>query len=111
MATDNQLKVVGVLVDLYHGSIHLVSENTIHPPAFGRDASAFSIEEQERQRFLITKQQIIPMFSLMDGDSLISQETPIMKVNFGQTPFFYSLNAMPLTQIHQHFPTKGIFEK
>lgn len=105
-ATENHLKVIGIITDLYQGSIQLVVDGVTYPPAFGR-GSSFPIEEQERQRSLITKQQILPIFSLLDGDSSIPQETPIMKINFGQSAFTFTVNATPLLLIHQHQSTKG----
>ncbi|KAJ3345005.1 hypothetical protein HDU91_007491, partial [Kappamyces sp. JEL0680] len=107
-ATENQLKVVGVLVDLYHGTIHLVVDGITHPPAFGKGASSFPPEEQERQRILITKQQIIPMFSLQECESDNPQDAAIMRVNFGSAPFYYSISCTPLQTIHQQLSTKGI---
>jgi hypothetical protein len=105
--TDDYLKVIGFLIDLCQGSIQLVSDDVIHPIAFGMGASAFTAEEQERQRYLITKQQMMPLFSLMNSGTGILEETAIMKVNFGQSPFHFQMNATPLQQINQHVSTKG----
>lgn len=105
--TDDYLKVIGFLIDLCQGSIQLVSDDVIHPIAFGMGASAFTAEAQERQRYLITKQQMMPLFSLMNSGTGILEETAIMKVNFGQSPFHFQMNATPLQQINQHVSTKG----
>ena len=85
----------------------MVADGVIHPIAFGSGASIFNPEEQERQKFLITKQQIIPILSLLDTGSGAVDETPIMRVNFGQSPFHFQINATALCQIHQHISTKG----
>ena len=104
---DSHLKAIGFLIDLCEGSIQLVSDDKIHPIAFGKGASTFTAEEQERQRYLVIKQQMIPLFSLMNSGASTMENTAMMKVNFGQTPFYNQVNATPLQQINQHVPTKG----
>ena len=107
MPTTSMSKVLGILVDMHEGSIHLVHDSTILPPAFGKGAQAFSDEEQDRQRRLILKNQLIPMFG-MKQFSPRPEEQAIMKINFGDRPFHHTVNAIPLNQFIQHMPTKGI---
>ena len=103
----NHTRCIGVLVDLYHGSLHLVTDSIVHPPGFGKGATMWSSAEQERQKILITKQHIIPTFSLKSGTS----ETPLSKariqVNFGSRNFHFFVNASPLGSIHVFATTKG----
>ncbi|KAI8899147.1 hypothetical protein BC833DRAFT_587015 [Globomyces pollinis-pini] len=107
-ATDNIIKTIGILIDLYAGCAHLVVEGVISPVAFGRGAMLFNKEEQNRQCYLITKHHIIPAFALMcSPNMLLAQERAILTVNFGSKPFTFSVNATPLCQIHQHILTKG----
>jgi hypothetical protein len=49
--TFSNVKVIGIMIDIFAGRMHLVSEGKIGPPAFGKDAISFSAQEQERQRF------------------------------------------------------------
>jgi hypothetical protein len=44
-------KILGVIVDLYKGNIHLVVDGKIQPAAFGGNALAFSPEEREFQKY------------------------------------------------------------
>jgi hypothetical protein len=100
---------IGMLVDLYLGTIQLVIDETIYPPAFGKGANLFSNLEQQRQKSLITKQQIIPMFSIKNNGNETPYGKARMSVNFGTKPFQFQINATPLNQIHIQFPTKSNF--
>ncbi|KAJ3272756.1 hypothetical protein HDV01_005284 [Terramyces sp. JEL0728] len=106
--TLNHTKTIGILTDLYEGNICLVVENQVLPPAFGKGAMAFDAHEQERQRFLILKQQLLPHFALLDTDSQAAQEKPTIQANFGQSAFAHVVNATALINAHKQFSTKNI---
>ncbi|KAJ3321197.1 hypothetical protein HDV06_004540 [Boothiomyces sp. JEL0866] len=106
--TQNYTKTIGILIDLYEGNISLVVENQTLPPAFGKGALAFDSHEQERQRFLILKQQLLPHFALLDAEAQTPQERSIIQVNFGQSPFAFTVNATPLLNAHKQVSTKNI---
>lgn len=89
------------MVDLHRGTIQLVIDGVSRPIAFGSGALAFGLEEQERQRLLITQKILLPMFSLIEAESS-------MTVNFGQSAFVNTANATPMNLIHQHISTKGV---
>jgi hypothetical protein len=44
------IRTFGLIVDMFAGSIHLVVDGKIQPPAFGKSAIAFSESEQEAQK-------------------------------------------------------------
>jgi hypothetical protein len=96
------------LIDLFQGSVNLVVDGITHPVAFGNGAEAFSIAEQGRQKILLTKQLLIPMFSLMERETELPEESSIMKINFGGSPFCYPVNCTALQSLHQQLSTKGI---
>ncbi|KAJ3256253.1 hypothetical protein HK103_005616 [Boothiomyces macroporosus] len=106
--TQNHTKTIGILTDLYEGNISLVVENQILHPAFGKGAIAFDAHEQERQRFLILKQQLLPQFALLDTGAHAAHERSVIQVNFGQSPFAFAVNATPLLLAHKQIPTKNI---
>lgn len=99
-------RTCGFLIDLHKGCIQLVAEGRIISPAFGIGAAMFSQEEQERQRDLILRNQLIPMFSVKDSSD--NEERPLVKINFGDKPFIFTANAQPMNAITQPIPTKGM---
>jgi hypothetical protein len=101
-------RCVGILVDLYHGAIHIVIDNIVQPPGFGRGATMWSAAEQERQRTFITKQHILPMFAIKGTSNESALHKPRMQVNFGTRNFHHFVNATPLNSLHIHISTKGI---
>ncbi|KAH9253017.1 hypothetical protein BASA81_009022 [Batrachochytrium salamandrivorans] len=100
------IRTWGLVIDFHHGAIHLVIDGKIEPPAFGRNASAFDANEQKRQRHLILTNQLIPMFSVQVGVGV--EERPHIKLNFGDHPFNYNINATSMNTLIQPLSTKGI---
>ncbi|XJO77036.1 hypothetical protein BDV3_001679 [Batrachochytrium dendrobatidis] len=100
------IKTWGVMVDLHAGSINLVLNGNVAHVAFGHSASAFDSYEQERQKHLILTNQLIPTFSVQDEISI--EERPFIRVNFGDKPFSFHVNALPMNNLIQPHSTKGI---
>ncbi|KAI9331354.1 hypothetical protein BDR26DRAFT_870379 [Obelidium mucronatum] len=88
------VRTIGVVVDLYSGTICLVFDKQILPVAFGKGASNFSPEEQNFQRSIIQSGMLIPMFSIQAQlkDSEYSSQFEL-QINFGRTQFIYGTVA------------------
>ncbi|KAI8848939.1 hypothetical protein BC829DRAFT_425405 [Chytridium lagenaria] len=83
------VKTGGLVLDLLKGSISLVLDGRVSPPGFGYGAKCFSPAEQTSQRQLI-------------------QSTPQMRVNFGRTPFTFTVDALSCDQSLEVGASKGI---
>ncbi|KAL2916170.1 hypothetical protein HK105_204261 [Polyrhizophydium stewartii] len=100
------VKTWGLVIDLFHGSLHLVVDGKMVQAAFGKNAAHFDQYEQDRQRHLILTNQLIPMIALQDGMNL--EEKPLIKLNFGEKQFVYNLNVTSVNSLMQPLSTKGI---
>ncbi|KND01565.1 uncharacterized protein SPPG_03365 [Spizellomyces punctatus DAOM BR117] len=99
----------GVLVDLYDGHINLVMDGKVQPPAFGIGAAAFDKAEQTRQRSLIWSSELVPTFALKVNDTELQYtERPQIRVNFGDRPFSYDVNAQPCNENLRHQQPKAL---
>ncbi|RKP19854.1 26S proteasome subunit P45 [Rozella allomycis CSF55] len=61
----NGFKVYGVILDLFAGSISLVIDGKIMPPAFGSGSLIFPSDIASKQRSLILSNPLVPMISLL----------------------------------------------
>lgn len=56
---------------------------------------------------MIVKNQLIPSFALESKNTIALEEQTILRVNYGERPFQYQVNALSLNQIIQYLPIKG----
>ena len=63
-------RTFGVVLDMYHGCIHLAIDGRVMPPAFGKDSPIYSPAEQELQRQTILQSTMVPMLALKGKPSL-----------------------------------------
>ncbi|KAI9006126.1 hypothetical protein BC832DRAFT_470038 [Gaertneriomyces semiglobifer] len=99
----------GIVVDLYDGRITLVVDGKAHSPAFGTGATAFDREQQKQQRAIILSHELIPTFALrvVEEESAYS-ERPQIRVNFGDHPFTYNIQAQACNEVLRHRPPKAL---
>nr|KAJ3421640.1 hypothetical protein HK105_002847 [Polyrhizophydium stewartii] len=82
------VKTWGLVIDLFHGSLHLVVDGKMVQAAFGKNAAHFDQYEQDH------------------GMNL--EEKPLIKLNFGEKQFVYNLNVTSVNSLMQPLSTKGI---
>ncbi|KAJ1529091.1 hypothetical protein HK096_009295, partial [Nowakowskiella sp. JEL0078] len=85
----------GIFVDFSVGNISLVIDGKLQKPAFGYGSSVFTTSEIEYQIKMITSRLLIPFFALKASEDLLASfgEIPHIKVNFGSSPFTYTIDA------------------
>ncbi|KAJ3220373.1 hypothetical protein HDU67_000040 [Dinochytrium kinnereticum] len=102
------IKSGGILLDLLHGTLCLVLDGKVQPPGFGAGARSFSYADQELQKNLIQSTVLIPTFSLfVPGEDQAYGDKPQMRVNFGRSPFNFSMDAMSCDQSLESGASKG----
>ncbi|KAJ3391443.1 hypothetical protein HDU84_006002 [Entophlyctis sp. JEL0112] len=118
-------KTLGIMVDMYAGSISLVFDKKIQNVAFGSGARAYDSKDQLRQkcasikdfktnhiiREIILNSMMVPMFAMqaplpMSNDQYSGDYE--LQANFGKSTFVNSIEASPYESLLQH-EVKGKF--
>ncbi|KAJ3371668.1 hypothetical protein GGF31_002647 [Allomyces arbusculus] len=90
-------RTFGLVVDLVAGSLSLVREDRVYPPAFGNGAMHFSEVQREQQAAMLLNCVLVPVFSMYSHQA--SGASPEMRVNFGLHPFMNSVSATSLNEL------------
>ncbi|KAI8617462.1 hypothetical protein BC830DRAFT_1113354 [Chytriomyces sp. MP71] len=105
------LRTVGIVIDLFFGSICMIYDHKLLPIAFGRGASAFPHSVQETQRNLILSSVLIPTFAIQAQSKATEYHGHTeLTINFGKTSFLNTPDAKPFEALVQaHEFGKGAF--